>query len=130
MLSPLLRAQHHFDLADQILNKLLPLTDEPKLMLQATTHLALAAEQLELHAVQRREPINADIIERMSALAKILEAHKNAPIEFRRREAFVLADDRFNLTVLKKDVLVDHLDALRKAALGANGIGQPLRRMA
>ncbi len=128
MLSPLLRAQQHFTLADQILNKLLPLTDEPKLMLQATQHLTMGAEQLRLHALEHKEPINADVIERMGALNKILEAHKEAPMAFRRREMFVVADDRFNLTILKKDALVSHLTALRNAASG-NTLAQPLRRI-
>jgi hypothetical protein len=128
MLSPLLRAQQHFTLADQILNKLMPLTDEPKLMLQATQHLTMGAEQFKLHSLEHREPINADIIERMGALNKILEAHKDAPMAFRRREMFVIADDKFNLTLLKKDALIDHLTALRNASLG-NTLAQPLRRL-
>jgi hypothetical protein len=59
-------------------------------------------------------------------LHRILEAHKSSPLEFRRRDALVMADDRFNLTVLKKDTLLNHLDALRAAGRGTSDLA--LRR--
>ncbi len=123
-------------IADHILTVTYPLLKDPKLLVSATKNIFLAAEQamdsvLEHERLFKRIPayqdnfeskfrvfrekvvprnnLNPEHAKMMMELKDILIAHQKSPMEFSRKEKYVICSDNYDLKTLSEKDLKKHL---------------------
>lgn len=98
----------HLTNARTILEQAYPLTQDTKLLLAACGHLAAAGEELAAQGTLS----DAQMLSLLQVKA-ILAEYDDATMAFRRRGAYVIADNDYNLTILTEDTVKHHLAALQ-----------------
>jgi hypothetical protein len=97
-------------LADHILTQTYPLTQEPKLLISVCQYLDDAGQALV--AVKKLTPEQRESVD---TLRNIVQKHKDAPIEFKRKQNFVICEDDYKFSVINKETVARHLRVLRTA---------------
>ena len=118
--------------ADHILTQSYPLLQDPKLLLAVLSNLhsaidAMIEALLEHEAREKRIPLvpttpdarrslfrqvlrlPSDLQRLVSDVHEALRQHEASPVEFARKEAFVICDDQYSITALKPEALRRHV---------------------
>lgn len=123
-------------IADHMLNSSYKLVGDPKILLSVSTSIYVAVEAamsaaLEYERLFKRVPIFSDNFDAkyttfrnklapkhdiskedlklIKELNQIFEAHKNSPVEFTRKDKFVIASDNYELKTLEFDDIKKYL---------------------
>jgi hypothetical protein len=118
----------NLNIADQLLNNTYPLIREPKLLISVLEHLSQAFENIIIATLQYEKEdvttleniqsnfntliqlfeqniinkynLDKEIIPFILNIRTTLEKHKNANIEFTKKETFIISDNEYNITTL------------------------------
>jgi len=90
----------HLTNARTILEQAYPITQDTKLLLAACGHIAAAGEELAAQGALSDEQMLS-----LLQVKAILAEYDDAAIAFRRRGAYVIADNDYNLTILTEDAV-------------------------
>ena len=96
-------------LADHILTQTYPLVQDPKLLVTVCQTLDDAGQLL----AEERRTMTPEQKQTIDTLHVVVQKHKDAPVEFRRRQNFVICEDDFKFSVLSKEMVAKHLRILR-----------------
>lgn len=138
------KARNHLKVADHVLTMSYPLLKDSKLLLSVIDNLNLAASSAlasvlhNEHARRRTPPcpsgtkemiallrskvppvkLNPDWLVFMEELDDLASRHKSAATAFRRKGAYVMADDQYHLTALDDKMLKKHLATTKEVVFG------------
>lgn len=112
------KAEESLKLAEHMLIKTYPLANDPKIILAVAedTYIALQSIILSLGIKpedfpQKAEEIGfkSDEIELFSRLKAIIKEHEDSPVEFSRKDKFVICDDFYNTDSITLDDMKKYL---------------------
>ena len=95
------KALQYYKNAEHLLNVTFPLIKDPKLFLGIVENLDKALQELEA---------NPKLLQHLQS---ILEKHKLSPIEFRKKEMFVICDDNYDLEIVTVEELKLYLKEIK-----------------
>ena len=96
-------------LADHVATQTYPLVKDPKILLTACQYLADAGEAIK----QEGRKLTQEQFETIETVQKIVQQHKDSPIEFRRKQNFVICQDDYKFSVLNQDTVNRHIKVMR-----------------
>ena len=95
-------------LADHILTQTYPLAQEPKLLLAACNYLDEAGQML-----AQGKQLTPEQRSTVETVHTIVQKHRDAPVEFRRKQNFVICEEDYKFSVINKETVARHLRVLR-----------------
>lgn len=115
------RAYQSLKLAEHMLIRTYPMVDDPKLILAISEDIhialfsmveALYGKDADLGVFKEKavsSGFNSDEIELVKRLDNIIQEHKDSPVEFTRKDKFVICDDSYNTDSITLDDMKKYL---------------------
>lgn len=130
------RAWRKLSIAEHILTQTYPLVHDPKLLLavlqnifesvaantEAALHAAYERKEVEtiperfehrLHLVAQRFRLAPELLRFVRELEETMHEHKKSPVEFARKNSFVICDDDYRLHTVKPEQLRSYIQHAR-----------------
>jgi hypothetical protein len=135
------KALKNIQVADHILTQTYPLVKDPKLLLAVVDNIFLALSEIINMAVyyEREEKnippfhdsfeikfdifkmnlapkygINPASIAFIADMKTIIEQHKNSPVEFSRKDSFIICDEEYSMTTITTSQMKKFIDNTRE----------------
>ena len=106
-LSPIARKK--LAVADHVLTQTYPLVLDPKLLLSVCQSLDDVGQE----ALASGAKLTEEHAQTIQTIHAVVQQHKSASVEFRRKKNFVICQDDFRYSVISKDMVERHLAVLR-----------------
>ncbi len=135
-------AEKNLKIADYMLTMTYPLIKDPKMLLGVLERIHKAYYQAMLHVLEKerkykrippynetfesvfntfkqrivpKKNIDLEIIRTIAELRELIIEHKKAPVEFTRKNKYIIADEDYKLRTIDEKKLKKHLEKAKKA---------------